>query len=139
MAENIIVVSLTDPDADFTTIGDAMKASKDGDVISIDGGIYAKTLTTSSEKNQFFAYTFHTFLRKELDSDGSSICWNAIHLLDKKDWSRFISNVKGKTINKQTCLDAIDYGDYARSLFIIGLRQMEDKEYEALNDFLNST
>ena len=92
-----------------------------------------------TDKEQIFAELFHTALRKSLDSKASSICWNAIHILEGDAWGDFVHNVvsgKGKKLTKKVCVDAIEYGRADRNLLRIGLEMLTDEEYGILDKWI---
>ena len=87
-----------------------------------------------TDSQAIFGEIFHTALRKSLDSTASSICWNAVYLLDKKDWEDFLKAVSSADpLTRQACEDAIYCGNAARNLFRIGLKMLTDEEYEVLD------
>ena len=82
------------------------------------------------------AVTFHTCLRKCVDSRGASIAWLAVDLLSKEVWHNFIDRLYRKKINLENCLDSIHItrddqqnGIHRTSdviLFTIGLEMIGD-------------
>ncbi len=93
---------------------------------------------TKKEKINEFGTIFHTYLRKYTDSEPTSICYNTISLMEKKDWKKFITSMVGKKINRENCLSAVDLGRKPLlNIFHIGLRMMSDNEYKYLNEFIN--
>ena len=89
-----------------------------------------------SIKEDNFAFAFHSILRKCLDCDAASLCWNAIHLLKPGDWDLFVKQMVDKTITRENCVGAVGYGDSARIIFRIGLEQLTDKEYEVIEKYI---
>jgi len=92
-----------------------------------------------TDEEQIFAETFHTALRKALDSTASSICWNAIYVMDGNDWLNFCQYVTSHDGSlKDRCLsrDAVEWGNSGRSLFRIGLEMLEPEEYEAIDSWM---
>ena len=85
-----------------------------------------------------FGTIFHTYLRKYTDSEATSICYNAISLMERKDWKKFITFMVDKEVNRENCLSAVDLGrEPLLNIFHIGLRMMNDNEYKHLNEFIN--
>ena len=88
-----------------------------------------------TDEELLFAEGFHTCFRKALDGKASSICWNAIYLLEAEDWYKFCHNaVYGEGTFKERILseDALPWGKPSRSLFRIGLEMLTDEEIESL-------
>jgi hypothetical protein len=81
-----------------------------------------------------FAIRLHHFFRKGLDSTASSICWNAINLMDNQDWRLFCARLydTGK-VNRWNCEASVLAGDSARNLLLIGIMILEDWEYERID------
>lgn len=78
-------------------------------------------------------YWFHTALRKSLDSVASSILWNAVYLTTEEQWDRFIREINEKEGSlAERCRDLYLYGENALNLIMIGLKMLEDGEYEVL-------
>ena len=93
-----------------------------------------------TDEQAIFAEVFHTGLRKALYTIASSICWNAIHLLEKEDWYNFLAVVyesikDGAPLSRDICLSAITFGEAPRNLFRIGLKMLHDEEYDALSNW----
>jgi len=92
-----------------------------------------------TEKEAMFAELFHTALRKSLDSKASSICWNAVYILEQDAWHDFVSkasNSMGKKLTKKVCLEAIDYGRADKNLLRLGLEMLTDEEYDSIGGFI---
>lgn len=93
-----------------------------------------------TDEQAIFAEVFHTGLRKALDSTASSICWNAIYLLERDDWHNFLAAVyesikDGTPLTRGICLSAITFGNAPRNLFRIGLVMLHDEEYGVLDNW----
>ena len=89
------------------------------------------------KKKQFHANRFHWALRKCLDSQASSIAWNAINVTTEEQWGRFIdavNKVEGATIGER-CEDIFLYGESALNLLMIGLEMLTDGEWEVLEKY----
>ena len=92
-------------------------------------------MTELTEEQWEWGYAFHVALRKCSDTQASSICWNAWHLLSAEDKAKFIENVWGVSPNeiyRKLIVkgDAVLYGKPTRTLFRIGLELMEPDELE---------
>lgn len=92
--------------------------------------------STKAPEVEFSGYAFHRALRKRLDSDASSVCWNAIYLLLGDTWEEFCRTVRGRTDPlKARCKNVLHYGEcHGQTLFLIGLRMLTDEEWEVLEE-----
>ncbi len=84
-----------------------------------------------------FGFVFHTLFRKALDSEASSICWNAIMLLSEENWKGFLDKVyKYDKIDRAGCIAAIELRDNVSNILYAGLEILSDEEYQILDKYL---
>lgn len=85
----------------------------------------------------FVPHDFHRALRKCLDSDASSVCWNAINLTNPEQWARFISEMEKYEEGslEDRCRGLFLYGESAMNLLNIGLRMLTSEEYKVLEEY----
>ena len=87
----------------------------------------------------FELWSFHRALRKYLFTDASSICWNAIHVMEDEPLAAFCDAISTKQHPAQKtfaarCREAVPRGIASCNLLRIGFRLLEDEEWTVLEE-----
>ena len=85
----------------------------------------------------FVPHGFHRALHKHLDSDASSICWNAINVTNSEQWGRFIDSVNqcDEESLEACCRGLYLFGESIMNILAIGLRMLTSEEYKILEEY----